>query len=261
MPTRLLRDGILSSERIARLGWEEEVFYRRLMSVVDDYGRFSATPMLLRASCYPLHLDKVSDADIGKWLQATEKAGLVSVYPAADGKRYLQLQDFRQQVRAKTSKYPAPDAQPLSTCIADATHIQASVHLDGDGDGDVEEHEPIGSSASADADAPKKRSDPIPYQAIVDAYNGTLIGLAKVRELTSGRKTLIRSAWNGSLHRQSLEFWRAYFAECQADDNLNGSGPYGPPYENWRPTFDHLLKAKIVTRVYEAAMDRMEAAA
>lgn len=153
MPNRILREGILSSERIAALGWDEEVFYRRLMSVVDDFGRFSANAKLVRAMCYPLHLEKVSDADIGKWLRATEKAGLVSVYPALDGKRYLELCDFRQQVRAKESKYPSRDAQvqdtraavavhATSTSVAPATQMistcVASAHLDVFGGGDVD---------------------------------------------------------------------------------------------------------------------------
>lgn len=107
MPNRVLRDGILSSERIAALGWAEEVFYRRLHSVVDDYGRFHAHHSLLRAACYPLQLEKVSDSDIGKWLLATEKAGLVRVYPAKDGKRYLEVEDFGQRIQGK-SKFPEP---------------------------------------------------------------------------------------------------------------------------------------------------------
>lgn len=139
MPNRLLREGILSSERIAALAWDEEVFYRRLMSVVDDFGRYDANPKLVRAACYPLHLDKVSDADIGKWLRATEKAGLVSVYPALDGKRYLELLDFKQQVRAKASKYPSRDEPMSDRRAAPATHLirkgSASAHLDGGGGG------------------------------------------------------------------------------------------------------------------------------
>lgn len=140
MPNRVLRDGILTSERVASLGWEEEVFYRRIMSVVDDFGRFHANSKLLRAACYPLQLEKVSDADIGKWLRATEKAGLVSVYPAPDGKRYLELSDFRQQVRAKESRYPAR-AEPMPpNRSADAQQTlsicTASAHVDGGGDGD-----------------------------------------------------------------------------------------------------------------------------
>lgn len=108
MPTRMLREGILTSERVASLNWGEEVFYRRLMSVVDDFGRYYATPMLLRAACYPLQLNKVSDSDIEKWIAGCATAALVRVYPAKDGKRYIELMDFRQRVRASVSKFPPP---------------------------------------------------------------------------------------------------------------------------------------------------------
>lgn len=126
MPNRILREGILTSKRMERLGWPEEVFYRRLMSVVDDFGRYHADHGLLLAACYPRQLKKVSDSDIGKWLTACVNAALVRVYPAQDGDNYLEMLDFGQQVRAKKSKFP----DPLSTCAADATQPPASAHLD-----------------------------------------------------------------------------------------------------------------------------------
>lgn len=126
MPNRILRDGILASPRMAKLGWPEEVFYRRLMSVVDDFGRYYADPGMLHAACYPRQLNKVSDSDIGKWLTACVNAALVRVYPAKDGESYLQLLDFGQQVRAKKSKYP----DPLSGCVANAQQVQSNAHLD-----------------------------------------------------------------------------------------------------------------------------------
>ncbi|EWS52830.1 hypothetical protein X551_04385 [Methylibium sp. T29] len=129
LPNRILREGILTSPRIAKLGWADETFYRRLMSVVDDFGRYYADHGLLRAACYPRQLNKVSDSDIGKWLRACVDAALVRVYPAQDGESYLQLLDFRQQTRAKTSKYPAMD----SVCVADAEHT----HIDGEADAPV----------------------------------------------------------------------------------------------------------------------------
>jgi len=128
MPTRLIREGILTSEPVNSLSWPEEVFYRRLLSVVDDFGRYYASPKLLRAACYPLHIDKVSDSDIGKWLAACATAALVRVYPAQDGKSYIEVLRFNQQVRAKASKYPQPPALD-STCAADATQTQADAHL------------------------------------------------------------------------------------------------------------------------------------
>lgn len=132
MPNRILREGILTSERINTLTWEAEVFYRRLMSVVDDYGRYSAHPSLLRAALFPLKLDTVRDANMERLLALVEQASLVRVYEVS-GKRYLEMLDFRQQVRAKDSKYPAPPSdakQTKVTCIADAKHTQADAHLD-----------------------------------------------------------------------------------------------------------------------------------
>lgn len=125
MPNRIIREGILTSPRIAKLGWPEEVFYRRLHSVVDDFGRYYADLGLLRAGCYPRQLTKVSDSDIGKWLRACVDAALVRVYPAKDGESYLEVFDFGQQVRAKKSKFP----DPLSTCVADAAQTQSDAHL------------------------------------------------------------------------------------------------------------------------------------
>jgi hypothetical protein len=126
MPNRILREGILTSPRIARLGWAEEVFCRRLHSVVDDFGRYYADPGMLRAACYPRQLSKVSDSDIGKWLTVLVEAALVRVYPAEDGERYLEVLDFGQQVRAKKSKFP----DPPSVCVADAQQPPADAHLD-----------------------------------------------------------------------------------------------------------------------------------
>lgn len=132
MPNRILRDGILSSEAMASLSWAAEVFYRRLMSVVDDHGRFHGLPKLIRAACYPLQIDKVSDADIGKWLTECVTAALVSVYPAVDGKRYIQIEKFGQQVRSK-SKFPEPiegDLDQLKSFASNCEQTQSNAHLD-----------------------------------------------------------------------------------------------------------------------------------
>ncbi len=76
------------------------------MSVVDDYGRFDGRISVLRANCYPLKLDLVSDADVRKWRSETVKAGVVSVYHV-DGKEYVQIEKFNQRMRGKP-RWPAP---------------------------------------------------------------------------------------------------------------------------------------------------------
>lgn len=131
MPNRILREGILTSERVNSLSPNAELFYRRLQSVVDDFGRFTGNLTLLRASCYPLKLDSVKEDSISKHLAECVGARLIVLYTVA-GKAYLELQDFRQQVRAKDSKYPSPAEQVRSKCVAVEHQQIANAHLGGD---------------------------------------------------------------------------------------------------------------------------------
>lgn len=107
MPTRLIRDGILTSDRVASLSWEAEVFYRRLLSLVDDYGLYDARPSVLRSALYPLQLEKMSECNVQRCLAACETAGLILLF-ARNGKSFLMVRDFGQSLRSEP-KYPLPD--------------------------------------------------------------------------------------------------------------------------------------------------------
>ena len=123
-------------------------------------------------------------------------------------------------------------------------------------------HKPIeeekAKACASSADEAPTRSDPIPYQRIADLYNQTMKLLPKVAKVNASRKTLIRKAWQDGDERKSLEFWTAYFEECEASNFLNGKGPYTNGHENWRPDFDYLMQGKTILRTYEKALTRME---
>ena len=119
MPSRLLREGILSSERVDQLDAAAEVFYRRLMSKVDDHGLYDARPSILRASLYPLRVDRVREADISRWIAACEKAGLIALY-THEGKPYLQMRDTRWVARSEP-KFPLPT--PENSCKQPKTPV------------------------------------------------------------------------------------------------------------------------------------------
>lgn len=146
MPNRILREGILASEPVNELGWAEECFYRRLHSVVDDFGRYSAHPSLLRAACYPLRLNDVSDQDVGKWLAVCATKGLVRVYQV-DGKRYLEVTKFEQRMRAKKSKCPQFDDTCQSSDGQQSDDCLTHAHGDGDGGGIEDEKTNVGQEA------------------------------------------------------------------------------------------------------------------
>ena len=126
MPTRLIREGILTSDRVDRLDAAEEVFYRRLMSKVDDHGLFDGRTSVLRASLFPLRLDRVREADISRWLAACQKAGLIVLYEA-EGKQLLCLLKTGWEKRSKP-KYPLP---PENICKQLETPVSLVVDVVG----------------------------------------------------------------------------------------------------------------------------------
>ena len=110
MPTRMLRETILTSEKVNRLSLGAEVFYRRLMSVVDDFGRFHASRIVLLGSLFPLRADsgEITVQMVSEWLDECHLVGLVRLY-AHNGQDYLEITNFNQRVRAAKSRFPDPD--------------------------------------------------------------------------------------------------------------------------------------------------------
>jgi hypothetical protein len=108
MPSRIIREGIISSPRINSLSLGAEVLYRRLMSIADDYGRFYGSVMNLRVSCFPTNPERFREKEVGKWFNELLRGEepLVKTYPIG-GITYLEIQGFGQQIRGK-SKFPAP---------------------------------------------------------------------------------------------------------------------------------------------------------
>ena len=253
MPNRILRDGILSSEAVAKLSWAEEVFYRRLHSVADDHGRFHALPKLVRAACYPLLIDKVSDSDIGKWIAACATAGLVRVYPASDGKRYLQIVKFGQQVRAK-SKFPDPLPTPDINC----EQLLANAHLGGGvvggGDGGVLVT-PEGVTRPNSSDPPPPSASNCPAQRIVDLYHEKLPELPRCEKLTQTRRGYLQQRWREDL--ETLDDWAAFFSDVRKSDFLMGKKPGRDGRPPFRADLEWLTKpanyAKFIEGKYHRA--------
>lgn len=84
----------------------QEVFYRRLMSKVDDHGLYDGRASILRANLYPLRIDRVSEADVIRWLDACEREGLVRRYEVG-GKPFIQMMNTGWDKRSQP-KYPLP---------------------------------------------------------------------------------------------------------------------------------------------------------
>jgi len=110
LPNRILKESICTSSTIEELTLEEEIFFYRLIVNCDDYGRFDARPTILRAKCFPLKIDKVTDEEVSNWLKKLHQIGLIVLYEVI-GMSYLQMKTWEkhQQVRSKRSKFPSLD--------------------------------------------------------------------------------------------------------------------------------------------------------
>ena len=240
MPNRILRDAILTSERVAALDWPAEVFYRRLHSIVDDYGRHEAGQQLLRAKCYPLQTDSVRVADIARWMAACQKSGLILVY-GANGKQYLEVSDFGQQIRS-ASKCPAPDIN--------CEQVLANEHL---GEG-VFGDEGVGVGAR-DVTAEVLAA----YHAALPACQQISVLNPKRRKRVGEAIRLAKQVCKSQGWEYGADFWPAYFAECAKDEWLRGDKP-NPNNPKWRQNIDVLLAEDRFAEIMDRAIASMRAA-
>ena len=118
MPNRIIKESICTSDNLDKLSAFQETMFYRLIVNCDDYGRMDARPKILASKLFPLKDIRVNQIEDG--LRALTSAELVIIY-TVDGKPFLQMKTWEchQQIRAKKSKYPAPESGVIesdSTC-------------------------------------------------------------------------------------------------------------------------------------------------
>ena len=121
MPNRVIREGFLDSEKINSLSDQEQIFYIRLLLVVDDYGRYDARPELIKSRCYPV-TDK-RQSIVSTMLTKLNKVGLLVLYNV-DNKNYLEICNYNQRLRQKREKYPAPNIGVIVECLTDDSYVR-----------------------------------------------------------------------------------------------------------------------------------------
>jgi hypothetical protein len=164
MPNRYVREAAIESEAVNSVEWQAECFWRRLINRVDDYGRFTANHELLRASLFPLKLDRVRNSDMPRLLAECEKAGLLFVYAVA-GKQFLVMNQW-EKGRAVKSHYPEPPAnilQRMQAFVYNSKHPYANAP-DSDSDSDSDND----TDPDTDTDSDNKVASEV--EAIYNAY-------------------------------------------------------------------------------------------
>ena len=114
MPSRILKDSILTDKAFNTLSLAEESIYHRLLVSADDYGIFYADPVLLLRLLYPRKTD-ITEEVIRESLDHMEEAGIISRY-TAEGEDYLRICSWEndQRIRNSRHKFPVPEEEETS---------------------------------------------------------------------------------------------------------------------------------------------------
>lgn len=106
MPSRIIREGITTSEPLSFVSFEAETLFYRLLVTADDFGLYDGRPVIVRARCMPLR--DVTAAQVDGWLRELAEYALIVLYEV-DGRPYLAIPKFKQRTRNAAPKYPLPD--------------------------------------------------------------------------------------------------------------------------------------------------------
>ena len=158
MPSRIIKESICTSDNIDQLSAFQETMFYRLIVNCDDYGRMDGRPKILAAKLFPLK--DIRTTQIEDALRALTSAELVTRY-VVDGKPFLQMKTWErhQQIRAKKSKYPAPESGVNESDINCNQMISDDSRCPRNPIQYETESESNTNSASACADAPTEKKD------------------------------------------------------------------------------------------------------
>ena len=115
MPNRIIKESIRTSKSVNAMSDFQFRLWTYLLTYVDDYGRGSADPELLKGFVFPRRKG-VTEGTIQKTLAELATIGSVILYEV-DGEPYLCFPNWseHQSVRNKVSKFPAPNDALLAS--------------------------------------------------------------------------------------------------------------------------------------------------
>ena len=129
MPNRILKESIRTSKKVNGLTDFQFRVWAYLITYVDDFGRGSAEPDILKGFVFPRRKG-VTEANIRDALSEMACMGLIQLYEV-DGESYLCFPNWseHQTVRAAKSKFPDPidGFKPLQADASDCKQMQANV--------------------------------------------------------------------------------------------------------------------------------------
>lgn len=115
MPSRMIREGVLDSDKYARISDAARLLFFHLMLLADDFGCVSVSAAFLRRRCF---YDSPSDERIARLICELVDVDLIRTYEV-DRACFAFIPRFRQRLYLSKLKHPMP-AESLYSDDVDA---------------------------------------------------------------------------------------------------------------------------------------------
>lgn len=241
---RNIKPGFFKNEALADLPFEYRILFQGLWCVADREGRLEDRPRRIKAEVFPY-----DDVDVEAGLAMLSSAGFIVRY-SIDEAQYIQVVAFGKHqnphCKEAASTIPAPDKHGASTVQVPeiperAGLIPDSLNLIPDS------REPNGSLPTAGS-APD-----CPQAEIVALYHELLPAHRRMRVWDGERAKSLRARWREDPKRQSLDYWRRFFAYVAQSPFLTGQveAKDRPPFVadlEWLVTKKNFIK--VIERKY-----------
>jgi hypothetical protein len=218
---RNIKPGFFKNDLLVELPFEVRLLFIGLWTEADRAGRLEDRPLKIRMAVFP-----ADNVDVNAGLQALHDAGFIHRYQAGETKCIQILAwDKHQNPHCKEAEsvLPAPVKHGASTVQASEIPERAGLIPDSLIPDSLEEPK------SADADLPPalpeadpKRRPDCPQTEIIAAYHAALPQLRRVQVWNETRRKFLSRRWAESPERQSLDWWREFFAYVAGSKFLTG---------------------------------------
>ncbi|MBQ6059427.1 MAG: hypothetical protein IJL39_05170 [Clostridia bacterium] len=246
MGNRMIKESIRTSKSIGELSDFEFRMWVYLITYVDDYGRGSADPELLKGLVFTRR-KSVTEETICKTLSSLAAKGMINLYEVG-GESFFCFPTWgdHQRVQQKRSKFPAPPDDFGKSRISTVTHgesrpepeTETKPETEEEGEGETEEEQQESAVA------------PVPFEKIRLLWNDTCLSLSKAHGINGERRVSLSARWED---HHDFDWWTTYFARIEASAFLTGKNDRG-----WKATIDWALNAANMDKVLEGKYDALK---
>lgn len=104
MPNRVIREGLLDSQRYWSVSIDARQLFVHIMLLADDFGCVSLAPVFLRRRCFAV---PPSDRKLSALLAQLKSADLIRPYER-NGAKYAFIPRYGQRLKRETLRHPKP---------------------------------------------------------------------------------------------------------------------------------------------------------